>query len=110
MFIDVNEYQKKILDIIGSNELDKIIASSVYADNHEFRMAILYGMTIASMYTSQCTQYIFDVTKSDACLNVKQLKPNHTYCSEKDICTKEECPEFNQKINMCSKKNKMDYT
>lgn len=66
MFIDVNEYQKKILDIIGSDELDKIIASSVYADNHELRMAIVYGMVIASMYTSQCTRYIFDVTKSDA--------------------------------------------
>lgn len=66
MFIDVNEYQTKILNIIGSDELDKIIASSVYADKHEFRMAILYGMTIASMYTAQCTQYTFDVTKSDA--------------------------------------------
>lgn len=66
MFINVNEYQKKILDIIGSDEMDKIIASSVYADNHELHMAIVYGMVIASMYTSQCTQYICDITKSDA--------------------------------------------
>lgn len=60
MFINTNEYQSKILDIISSNELDKIIDNSVY-DKYEFRMSIIFGMSIASMYTSQCKQYTCDV-------------------------------------------------
>lgn len=55
--IDVAEFQQVILKLIGSEELDKMIASSLYADDKEARAAINYGMILAALFTSKCSQY-----------------------------------------------------
>ena len=52
--IDSTEFQEKILDYVGSDEIDKIIDSSVFKDNPECKKAVIYGMTIAAMLVSRC--------------------------------------------------------
>lgn len=55
--IDVAEFHQIILNLIGSDELNKMIASSLYADDKEARAAINYGMILAALFTSKCSQY-----------------------------------------------------
>lgn len=52
--VDVREFQKKILDYINSGELDKMISNTVFAGKPECKSAIIHGMAIASMITSEC--------------------------------------------------------
>lgn len=55
--IDVAEFHQIILKLIGSDELNKMIDSSLYADDKEARAAINYGMILAALFTSKCAQY-----------------------------------------------------
>ena len=48
----MDEYQKRVLDCISSKEIDKYLESSVYAGKDECRQAMIFGMCIASMLTS----------------------------------------------------------
>lgn len=57
ILIDVAEFQQVILKLIGSEELDKMIASTLYADDEQARSAINYGMVLAALFTSKCSQY-----------------------------------------------------
>lgn len=52
--VDIKEFQEKVLDYIESDKIDKLLNSTIYADNKECRSAMIYGMTIASMLTSLC--------------------------------------------------------
>ena len=52
--IDPSEFQQKVLDYIGSDELDKMIENTVFKDNSQCKNAIIHGMIIASMLTSRC--------------------------------------------------------
>lgn len=52
--VDVREFQQKVLDYINSGELDKMISNTVFANNPECKSAIIHGMAIASMITSEC--------------------------------------------------------
>lgn len=62
--VDVNEFQKKVLDYICSDELDKMINNTVFAEKPECKSAIIHGMAIASMLTSACEpMYIKDDNK-----------------------------------------------
>lgn len=61
ILINSNEFQGKILDFINSEELDKCINSSVYSLNKDAKGAIIYGMTLASMQTCRCQQYLVSV-------------------------------------------------
>lgn len=57
ILIDSTEFQQKVLDYISSCEIDKMIDTTVFKDNQEYKQAIIYGMVIASMLTSRCTFY-----------------------------------------------------
>lgn len=52
--VDIKEFQEKVLDYIESDKIDKLLNSTIYADNKECRSAMIYGMSIASMLTSLC--------------------------------------------------------
>lgn len=52
--IDTAEFNNKILDYISSDELDKMINCTVFKDNPQSKSAIIHGMCIAAMLTSQC--------------------------------------------------------
>lgn len=52
--VDIKEFQEKVLDYIESDKIDKLLNSTIYADNKECRSAMIYGMIIASMLTSLC--------------------------------------------------------
>lgn len=54
ILINPTEFQQKVLDYIYSDELDKIIDSSIFKDNPECKRAIIHGMVIASMLTCRC--------------------------------------------------------
>ena len=56
-FINTEEFQEKILGYINSGEIDKAISDSVFKDKPEYKSAIIYGMTIASMLTSCCESF-----------------------------------------------------
>lgn len=57
ILIDSTEFQQKVLDYISSCEIDKMIDTTVFKDNQEYKQAIIYGMVIASMLTSRYTFY-----------------------------------------------------
>ena len=52
-YISDVEFNKMILDIIHNGELDKFIDNSVYKDKIECRSAIIYGMSLACIFTSK---------------------------------------------------------
>ena len=54
ILINLTEFQQKVLDYIGSNEMDKMIDNTVFKDKPECKSAIIHGMAIASMLTSYC--------------------------------------------------------
>lgn len=54
LYIEVNEFQQKVLDYIASEDIDKMINATIFADNPECKRAIIHGMVIASMLTSKC--------------------------------------------------------
>lgn len=54
ILVDVNEFQQKVLDYISSDELDKMIGSTVFDGKSDCKVAIIHGITIASMLTSYC--------------------------------------------------------
>lgn len=56
VLIDSKEYHKRIMDCITSEELDKFINCTVFADKPECRQAMIHGMCIASMLTSDCSR------------------------------------------------------
>ena len=59
--VDTNEFQQKVLDYINSDDIDKMISNTVFADKPECKSAIIHGMLIASMLTSTCeTMYVKD--------------------------------------------------
>lgn len=54
ILVDVNELQRKVLDYIHSDKLDKMISNTIFSDNLEYKNAIIHGMIIASILTSKC--------------------------------------------------------
>lgn len=65
MLIDSTELQQKILDYIASKEFDKMVDSTVFKGNSQCRMAIIYGMSIASMLTCRCEKFCTNFTKEE---------------------------------------------
>lgn len=57
IFISVYEFQEMILKCIHSDEINKIVDSTVYKDDPNGKQAIIHGMVMAAMITSKCTQY-----------------------------------------------------
>lgn len=52
--VDIKEFQEKVLDYIKSDKIEKLLDSTIYADNKECKSVMIYGMTIASMLTNLC--------------------------------------------------------
>lgn len=76
ILIDPLEFQQKVLDYIGSDELDKMIDNTVFKDNPECKNAITHGMVIASMLTCRCERiYVKEETKP-TCENLVFVKPH----------------------------------
>lgn len=61
--IDVNEFQTKLLEYINSKELDNMIKQTVFKDKQDCKMAINYGISLASMLTTMCKDYHMVVCK-----------------------------------------------
>lgn len=64
LLIDSTEYQQKVLDCIGSKEIDKFFGATYFKNLPEADMckqAMIYGMAIASMMTSRCNQIVIKV-------------------------------------------------
>ena len=56
-FINIYEFQEMILKCIGSDEINKIVDSTVFKDDPNGKQAIIHGMIMAAMITSKCTKY-----------------------------------------------------
>lgn len=54
VFIDIREFQTKILEFITSDEIDKFFSCTTFANVPECKQAMINGMCIASMLTSRC--------------------------------------------------------
>lgn len=76
ILIDPSEFQQKILDYIGSDELGKIIDNTVFKDNSECKNAIIHGMVIASMLTSRCKSVYVKEEAKPTCENLVFVKPH----------------------------------
>lgn len=66
VLIDLKELQQKVLDYIESEEIDKMIRSTIFDGKPECRSAIIHGMCIASMLASYCEPFcIIEKSKSN---------------------------------------------
>jgi hypothetical protein len=63
VLIDSTELQQKILDYIASEEFCKMVDSTVFKDNNQCKMAIIHGMSIASILTCRCEQFYINFKK-----------------------------------------------
>ena len=54
ILINQVDFQKKILDCITSEEVDKYFYSAQFKNDSQCRQAMIYGMTIASLLANQC--------------------------------------------------------
>lgn len=52
--IDVREFQHRILDCVLSDEIDKMLKCTTFADTPDCKQAMMHGMIMASMLTCQC--------------------------------------------------------
>lgn len=56
ILIDSEEFHKRVLDCIGSEEIDKFFNNTVFADDTNYKFSMIHGMCIAAMLTSDCSQ------------------------------------------------------
>ena len=100
VMIDNTEYQQRVLECIGSEKVDKLFGSTMFVNLPESSMckqAMIHGMAIASMMTSQCNQVIVEKRPIghwnllDGCSN------EGVYCS---VCNKKVYKKYyvNQKV------------
>lgn len=75
LLINPTEFQQKVLDYIGSDELDKMINSTIFKDNPECKRAIIHGMVIASMLTCRCESIYVKEESKPICENLVFTKP-----------------------------------
>lgn len=57
VLIDSKELQQKVLDYISSEDIDKMIRSTIFDGKPECKSAIIHGMCIASMLASYCEPF-----------------------------------------------------
>lgn len=65
VLIDSTELQQKVLDYISSEEFNKMVDSTVFKDNNQYKLAIIHGMAIASMLTCRCESYYINFKKEE---------------------------------------------
>lgn len=85
VMIDTTEYQQRVLECIGSEEVNKFFGTTMFVNLPESSMckqAMIHGMAIASMMTSQCNPVIVEERPVghwlllDECYNLKGLAIN----------------------------------
>lgn len=57
MLIDQQEFQRRVIECINSDEFNKFFDATVFKDkqdNQGYKQAMMHGMVIASMMTSYC--------------------------------------------------------
>lgn len=52
--VNINEFQHMVLNYIHSDKLDKMFTSTIFAGDTKCRAAMIHGMAVALMLTSQC--------------------------------------------------------
>ena len=66
ILINQVDFQKKILDCITSEEIDKYFYSAQFKNDSQCRQAMIYGMTIASLLINQCKPKIIIQGEKDS--------------------------------------------
>ena len=68
VLIDTEEYQKLILNLMHSEEINQMIDATIYKDDERAKSAIRYGMAMASLYTCKCnctlSQFVSQLQRS----------------------------------------------
>ena len=77
MLINDKEFHDKILSYIGSDEINKIIDNTAFKNNKKYRQAVIHGMCLASMLTSDCKDY-----DSETCHPKKREDSRYYDCSK----------------------------
>ncbi len=88
VMIDTTEYQQRVLECIGSEEVDKFFRTTMFANLPESSMckqAMIHGMAIASMMTSQCNPVIVEERPVGHWFLLDECANEGVYCS---ICNK----------------------
>ena len=65
VLIDTEEYQKLILSLMHSEEINEMINATIYKDDERAKAAIRYGMAIASLYICKCKPYVMPKDMKD---------------------------------------------
>lgn len=65
LLIDQEDFQQKVLEYMGSEEMNKMIDSTVFKDKPECINAIIHGMAIASMITSRCDLFRIQIKENE---------------------------------------------
>lgn len=100
LLVDTSEYQQRVLNCIGSEEIDKFFGSTMFASLPESNMckqAMIHGMAIASMMTSQCDHVIVEERPIGHWNLLDECSNEGVYCS---ICNKKVYKKYyaNQKV------------
>ena len=100
LLVDTSEYQKRVLDCIGSEEIDKFFGSTVFAgllESNMCKQAMIHGMIIASMMTSQCNHVVVMKRPVGHWNLLDDCSNEGVYCS---VCNKKVYKKYyaNQKV------------
>ena len=111
VLIDSTELQQKVLDYIGSEEFDKMVDSTVFRDSNQCKLAIIHGMSIASMLTCRCEPFCINFKKEDI---DKSTIQKHGHWFALDECANEGvycsvCHKKVYKLNYANQKLKSKY-
>lgn len=85
---DTTEYQQRVLECIGSEEVDKFFGATMFANLPESsicKQAMIHGMAIASMMTSQCNPVIVEERPVGHWELLDECSNEGVYCS---VCNK----------------------
>lgn len=85
---DTTEYQQRVLECIGSEEVDKFFGVTMFANLPESsicKQAMIHGMAIASMMTSQCNPVIVEERPVGHWELLDECSNEGVYCS---VCNK----------------------
>lgn len=88
VMIDTTEYQQRVLECIGSEEVNKFFGTTMFVNLPESSMckqAMIHGMAIASMMTSQCNPVIVEERPVGHWLLLDECANEGVYCS---VCNK----------------------
>ena len=98
------DFQKKILDCITSEEIDKYFYSAQFKNDSQCRQAMIYGMTIASLLANQCKPEIVIKNEKDS-----PIKYEFKNGESIKVANEEDCQETeNKQVTNC--KDLQQYT